>query len=146
MADDVQHHHDHGHVHPPVDGPEPIDGSFAPRPDPGLVTTELEGELLLLDPRSDRVHVLDQLGTLIWRLFDGDASVDDLVADLADVFAAPADVVQSDLIALVDALRAASLLDGAEPLDARAASPPPGQEPDAGGRWRPEYLSDPPAP
>ena len=132
---------------------EPADGSFVPQRASGLVEVELDGELLLLDPRTDRLHVLDALGTVIWNVFDGDVTVDELTGDLAEVFGAPAETVRTDLGALVDALRAADLLEGTEPpahhvVGTEAAEPPPGTTVplDMDGLWRPDYLVNPPAP
>ena len=127
---------------------EPIEGSFAPRPAAGVVALPLDDELLLLDPRTDGVHQLDRLGAVIWSVLDGEATVDELVDDLADVFAAPADTVRHDLGELLAALRTAGALDGSEPAagllvgaDAAAPGTPGGED-----LWRPTYLVDPPAP
>lgn len=144
MADDEQH--GHHHVHAQGDGPEPVDGTFVPRPVPDLETTELDGELVLLDPRTHRLHVLDPLGTVIWRLFDGEATVDELTADLAYAFSAPAEVVGQDFVSLVAALRAASLIEGSELLvgpPAAGATAPGGP---GDGQRQPAYVADPPAP
>lgn len=159
MADDHEHIHEdhgHGHAHAHVHGAElePVDGSFVPQPAAGLVGLELDGELLLLDQRTDRLHVLDALGTVIWNVFDGDVTVDELTGDLADAFGAPAETVRTDLGGLVDALRAADLLEGTEPpahqlVGTEPADPPPSgttDPSDMDGLWRPDYLVNPPAP
>lgn len=147
-------HSEHVHTLAQVVAPEPVDGDFAPRPAPAVLATELDGELVLLDPRTDRLHLLDQLATLIWNVFDGEVTVDELTADLADAFETPAATVRDDLDGLVRSLRAAVLLDGVEPpahqlVGAESAAPTESAEPDEAkdeGLWRPDYLVNPPAP
>lgn len=135
----------------PVD---PIDGSSTPRRSGGLVSLELDGEVLLLDPRTDGLHHLDRLGTIIWKVLDGEATVDELVDDLADAFATPVDTVRTDLSSLLTTLAAVGLLDGSQPpahlvvgtKAAAEAGTEAGATADGEGVWRPEYLVDPPAP
>lgn len=132
------------HVHNAV----PVDGSFVPRPAAELVSMALDGELLLLDPRTDGLHQLDRLGAVIWSVLDGEAAVDELVDDLVDVFDAPPDTVRHDLGELLAALRAAGAFEGTDPrpdllVDGGEA---PAGAPGGDGLWRPVYLVDPPAP
>lgn len=134
-------HHDHEHVEPIS-----IAGSFVPRPAAGLVTTELDGELLLLDPRTDGLHQLDRLGTVIWKVLDGEATVDDLVDDVAGVFGAPHDAVREDLSQLLVALRHGFLLEADKPPEELLGGGAADGGGNAPGIWRPDYLVDPPAP
>ncbi|MGH9282326.1 MAG: PqqD family protein, partial [Acidimicrobiales bacterium] len=138
-----EHDHDHSHDHAGgVTVREPVDGSWPPQGAAGLVTLEVDGELLLLDPRTDGLHRLDRLGTIIWKVLDGEGSVDELVDDLAGAFGTPAEVVRSDLEELLVKLQAAGLLHGSDPpaylLLANKEPAPAGV--DAEGIWRPEYL------
>lgn len=156
MAQDNQHDHDHDHVHDHVHGGTPVrgpvDGTFVPRPAPGLHTMDVDGELLLLDPRTDRLHLLDPVATVIWSVLDGEVTVDELVGDLADAFDTPPATVRADLDGLVRALDAAALLEGVEPpahllvgAEGRADDEGVGSD-GAEGLWRPDYLRNPPAP
>ncbi|HET7486625.1 MAG TPA: PqqD family protein [Acidimicrobiales bacterium] len=135
----MTHTHDHHDA-------EPVDGSWAPRPAPELTTVEIDGEALLLDPRTDGVHQLDRLGSVIWQVLDGEATVDELVDDLAAAFAAPPEQVRHDLGDLLVGLRGIGALDGAGPPDwmLRDSPAPPAEGDD--DLWRPSYLVDPPAP
>lgn len=123
---------------------ESIDGSWRPRPAPGLVALELDGELVLLDPRTDGLHQLDRLGAIIWKVLDGKGSVDELVTDLAEAFGTPADVVRADLEELLTTMRSVGLLAGTDPPSHLLVGS--GDVPASDGIWRPEYLVDPPAP
>ena len=128
------------------DADELFAGAARPRPADGLVTYEVDDELLILDPRVDRLHQLDRLGTIIWSVLDGEATVDELVEDLADAFGVEPDLVRHDLGELLRDLDGLGLLDGS---NAPGRSTPP-VESDTGppddGLWRPTYLVDPPAP
>lgn len=149
MADEPQHAHEHQHAaheHAQPEAPDPVAGSFTPRPTAGLLAMELEGELLLLDPRTNRLHVLDRLGTAIWNVLDGEVTVDELARDLAEVFDTPADTVRADLGQLVDALRAAALLDDVQPPAYLLVGAGVSESTENEGLWRPSYLADPPAP
>lgn len=133
------------HVH----NAEPVEGSFVPRPVAGLVSITLDGELLLLDPRTDGLHQLDRLGALIWSVLDGVATVDELVDDLVDAFGASPGTVRHDLGQLLAALRTAGAFEGAGPrpdLLTGAGKGAPAGAPGGDDLWRPDYMVDPPAP
>lgn len=78
---------------------------------------DVDGELILWDPRTREVHRLDPVGSLLWAFFDGEASVDDLAADAADVWGVERDAALAAVRALVYQLRAARLLVDATPDD-----------------------------
>ena len=157
--DEHQHGHDHahggdghGHGHGGVTVRGPVEGSFVPRPAAGLHAIGVDQEVLLLDPRTDRLHLLDAVASVIWSVLDGEVTVDELAGDLADAFEVPVPRVRSDLDGLVRALDAAALLDGIEPQAHQLVGAPPGPgertagSDEAEGLWRPDYLENPPAP
>lgn len=133
----------HAHVH----NVEPIEGSFVPRPAAGLISLELDGELLLVDPRTDGVHQLDRLGAVVWSVLDGEATVNELVEDFADAFDVPVDAMRLDLGDMLTALRNIGALEvEASPPNIMAEGGDAQQTPGDDGLWRPSYLVDPPAP
>ncbi len=101
----------------------------APQARMDVAAVTLDGETVI--HRRGRVHVLDPVATLVWRCCDGDASVDEIAAELADSFGTSPATVRRDVGAAVDQLGALGLLDDA-PADAAP-------EPD-----EPELLMDPP--
>lgn len=93
---------------------------------------ELDGEMVLYNPSDHRIHHLDQRGAIVWQLLDGEATIGELAADIADVFSAPVEVVTADLLTLVEDLHGEGLL-----IDSSS------------GRFDPypaDHLSDPPNP
>lgn len=131
-----------------------IDGSAVPRPVAVVETLDIDGELVLLDPSTNGIHHLDRLGSVIWSVLDGTATVDELVADLAEAFATADDVVRKDLDDLLAGLYRIGVLEGVElPLsDHERIHAHEHQHADAGdeavddGLWKPVYLVNPPAP
>jgi len=78
---------------------------------PGLVTTDLESELILLDPDSQQMYSLNPTGRLIWQKLEG-CTLEQLVeavsrafevdqkTALTDASALLADLLQTGLITL----------------------------------------------
>jgi hypothetical protein len=108
-----------------------LDPTAAPIAAP-VEEAELDGEMVLYNPVDHRIHHLDQRATLVWHMLDGEATIAELAADIADAFGAPLDEVTADLLTLVGDLQAEGLL-----IDS------------ASGRFEPypaDHLSDPPNP
>lgn len=108
-----------------------LTSDWAPARAADVLSIELGDETLLYRPTSGGVHRLDPVGSVVWRLLDGDATVDELVGDLAAAFAADPTVVRADVHVLVEGLAEASLLAGG---------------PDAEPQARPGLLTNPPSP
>jgi hypothetical protein len=122
------------------------DSDPTPTRAPEAEVLQLDGEALLLDPRTNRIHQLNPQGTLVWSVLDGEGTVGELVADLADAFEADPERVREDVHRLLEQLAAFDLLEGTQPpAHFLVGSPPTSQDADE-GLWRPSYLVDPPAP
>jgi peroxiredoxin len=95
-----------------------IDGSFVPRPRRDVASVELDGEAVLAaavgDPPSVLTHWLNATGTIVWSCFDGQASLDELIADLSDAFGVDEQIVRVDVVELTQGLGRAGLLQGVE--------------------------------
>ena len=89
-----------------------IAGSFAPRPRDNIASVELDGEVVLLLEGARRTHSLNQTGTVVWKCFDGHSTLDEISADLSDIFGADADTVREDVINVTRDIGKAGLLDG----------------------------------
>lgn len=70
----------------------------------------LDDDLVLYDDRDGRSYVLNRTGAAVWRLCDGEATVDDLVASIAREYGEPTERVRPDVEALLAELREAGLL------------------------------------
>ncbi len=78
---------------------------------PGVEAHALHKSTMLLDTATGATLVVDQIGALVWSVLDG-SLLRDIVADVADVFGAPAEVVGPDVLGLVQSLGRAGLLEG----------------------------------
>ena len=76
----------------------------------GVAEVTIDGETVIYDEVTGAIHQLDRIATVIWQCLDGEATVAELIADLADVYNVSNDRVQVDVLALLDTLSAAGLL------------------------------------
>jgi hypothetical protein len=92
--------------------PAAVDAGFAPRRADAVYTAVLDGEAVLLDERADRLHLLNHTATLAWQLFDGEATLDDLAAEISAELEVAHGEVLADLLAITRHLGDEGLLDG----------------------------------
>jgi hypothetical protein len=78
---------------------------------PGVETHPLGDSTVLLDTATGATVVVDQIGALVYSVLDG-SRLGDIVADVAEVFDVPAEVVGPDVLGLVQTLGRAGLLEG----------------------------------
>jgi PqqD family protein of HPr-rel-A system len=70
------------------------------------VSMTLSGnEALLVDERSGSVHVVNQTAGRLWELCEGDPTLDQLVAGLAESYGVTASVVRDDVQAMLGTFR-----------------------------------------
>jgi peroxiredoxin len=96
-----------------------IDATFVPELRQTVAVLEIDEEAVLLEEETSALHWLDQLGTIVLKCFDGEATVEELSADIAEAFGADRQVVRDDLIGTTRRLGGAGLLKGV------AEDPPP---------------------
>jgi Coenzyme PQQ synthesis protein D (PqqD) len=113
-----------------------IDGAFVPRARASIASVEVDGEGVLFDEATGAMHLLSPTATVLFACFDGTGTIDEIVADLAEVYAAPVDVVRADVIEATGRMAEQGLLEGVGPEPDAA----PTEEPVAG----PRFLEEPP--
>ena len=101
--------------------PDEIEAGFAPSPRDAVVSTRLDDDLLLVDGSTGRIHVLNSTAALVWECFDGDVTLDELAADLAEAFHAPLEAVRADAVEMTRELGRLGLLAGVSPPVAEAS-------------------------
>jgi thiol-disulfide isomerase/thioredoxin len=102
-----------------------LDLESAVGPRPGITQHALGESAVLMDPSTGATVVVDATGALVWSVLDGTSRLAEIVADLADVYGVPAEVVGPDVLALVRSLGRAGLLAGVRPGPAPAADQQP---------------------
>lgn len=88
----------------------PIDERFVPARCPMVHAVDIDGEAVLLDETSGRLHLLNTTGALVWSCFDGFASLAEIFDDLSDAFGVSRERVAVDALAIVRRLVAEGLL------------------------------------
>jgi hypothetical protein len=73
-----------------------------PRRRPGYRLEEIDNELLLFHPASTQILYCNETASLIWRLCDGERTVQEITALLIDAFPDAADSIARDVEATVE--------------------------------------------
>jgi len=95
------------------------------------IAIDFDGETIVYDRQTGEVHRLDAVGSIVWNLLDGEATVDELVSDLSAAFAAEPGLIRRDMERLLARLEEAFLL---------------GDSPVANPSIEPRLLTNPPSP
>jgi len=89
-----------------------------------VATEELDGELVLYDPDNRRLLVLNPTGSAVWKGCDGTVPVPRLIERLAAAAGQEPAEIADDVVAFVEHLRHAGLLDEG-PGPTGGQGPPP---------------------
>jgi hypothetical protein len=92
-------------------GVDQVDETSKPAVRGDLVVVQLDDETLITNPDSDDHHVLNGPATIIWNCLDGESTLEEVSADLADAFGIDAEVARRDVLLLVRRLVRADLLE-----------------------------------
>jgi hypothetical protein len=79
-----------------------------------VTVREVDGELLVLDHRTERVHQLNATAVYIWNQCDGATSVADISKAIATEYGLDTHPAEADVVRTVAQFRALDLLEGAE--------------------------------
>ncbi len=82
-----------------------------PRPSTGLVECPVRDELLLYDPRTERVVALNTSARAIWALCDGRHSAADVAATLGECLGLSPGALEADVTRAISELRDAGFLE-----------------------------------
>jgi hypothetical protein len=110
-----------------------VNEAFVPVRGVTVHSVEVDGEAVLLDEVSQRLHLLNATGALLWACFDGESSIGEIVTDLSDELGAVRAVVLADTLEITRHLGEEGLLANLEP---------PRPRPDASVRPEDETPTD----
>jgi hypothetical protein len=79
-----------------------------------VVEAEIGDEISLYDTTSERVLVLNATASDVWRLADGEYTIDQLVEVLARAYGIDAGSIRDDVVAVVNMFQEEGLLEGGE--------------------------------
>ena len=80
------------------------------RCDASIRVRDIQGEVLVLDRRTDRVHHFNPTGSLIWRHLEQGSAPEAIVADLVRNFEVSSELAEQDLASFLRVLRDLDLL------------------------------------
>lgn len=69
-----------------------------------LLSTEIDGEIVMMDVESGKYYNLDPIGSEIWAAMAKPVAVASLCAEMAARYDATPDVIQTDILSLLDQL------------------------------------------
>lgn len=81
-----------------------------PRQKQTILWRELAGEAVLLDPALGCSYTLNPVGTLIWKMLDGQQTLENIVAVLCDSYEVEPEQAHQDIERLLADLRANQLV------------------------------------
>src|ERR1700730_10252623 len=81
-----------------------------PRRQEQIIVQKGEQEALLFNMEDGSYYALNEVGNRVWELCDGRHRVEQLVGVLAKEYNAPAEVIETDILALLDDLRSKNLI------------------------------------
>ena len=88
----------------------PRSSTYVPVVSPQAYAVELDGQAVVLDQTTNRLHLLNSAATLLWSCFDGESTLGEICTLIANEVEASYDIVLRDSIAAVDGLIVEGLL------------------------------------
>ena len=82
---------------------------IGPPPD-YVIESEVDGDISLYDAKNERVIVLNPTASDVWRLADGEMTVDQITAALCKAYRADPHAIKPDVERLIDSLVEQKLL------------------------------------
>jgi Coenzyme PQQ synthesis protein D (PqqD) len=82
---------------------------MTPSPNPEILVTDLEDELVLLNPRTQAMFTLNGTGRVVWQNL-GKVSPEAIAEKITEAFEVDLETAQKDTDALLETLKAAGLL------------------------------------
>jgi len=93
-----------------------------PKTRPDLTVVELDGEAIVYDDESRKIHHLNPTATIVFNLCDGSATISELSGEIAGAFKLVPDDVERQVRGLLRQFRKERFLEGSAPNGAKAPS------------------------
>ena len=90
---------------------EPLDTARGPKQRADVRTRRVEGEMVVLDRREEFIHQFNKTASYIWERCNGLATPDEISQALCEAFDVDFPTAQKDVLATVEQLRRAKLLE-----------------------------------
>ncbi|MHB0871727.1 MAG: PqqD family protein [Chloroflexota bacterium] len=83
---------------------------IAPFCGPDVIWRKIGEETILLNSRSENYYSLNEVGTRVWELIDGQTTAREIASRIAEEYDAPAEEIEEDVVALLQELREQGLV------------------------------------
>lgn len=80
------------------------------RPAPSLIETEIDGDISLYHPPTEQVTVLNGTASDVWRLCDGERTVDEIAELLGRAYGVEPDSIVADITETIRQFQRSDLL------------------------------------
>lgn len=81
-------------------------------PRPNLLETELDGDISIYDPGSERVVILNETASDVWRLADGQHTINEIAELLAGAYGVDVHSISDEVGQAVESFVDAGLMEG----------------------------------
>jgi len=92
--------------------PEEVGDATVVVPSRHVGTVAVDDRVVLVDEEAGRGYALNPSASLIWRLFDGESAIGELVDDISEILGVPHDEVHGSVTGLASFLGELGLLEG----------------------------------
>ncbi len=82
----------------------------APARGPDVIWRKMGEEMVLLNVKNENYYSLNEVGSRVWELIDGQATPDQIASRVAEEYDAPEEQVESDVMELLRDLRLQELV------------------------------------
>jgi hypothetical protein len=93
-----------------------ISEAFVPALVAAAAMAVVDSEAVILDEEAGSTHLLNATGSLVVQCFDGESTLAEIAADVAEAFRAPLELVSEDILTLCRELGDAGMLQGVSSL------------------------------
>jgi hypothetical protein len=78
---------------------------------PGVPWQVLDGIAVIVAPAQQQAHELDEVGTFLWNLFDGEHSIADICTELCETYDVNESVAMKDIESFIGKLQREGLIE-----------------------------------
>lgn len=75
-----------------------------------ILTSEINGELVMMDMENGQYYTLDAIGCTVWRALTTPCQVAELCRQLGEQYDAPAAIIEKDMVELLERMLAKRMI------------------------------------
>ena len=87
-----------------------LDSRSAPRRQADVLTQEVSGTAVLLNPHDGQYYALNDVGRRVWELCDGARTIAEIISLVCQEYDAPEEMVRADVMELLEDLQGERLV------------------------------------